>query len=150
MKKGYKFDFATTTLTITNAFNKRAMEMNSTEYVTIGLFRADFPNLRIIVEAAPKRKNKRVRFTYEKIARYISCREDSNILLKMFTEKIEQSKLQKNPYLFIEKWFLTTFPDYDKIPSFDEHGNIIRADPLKENTSSLKTVESAPTLPPAA
>ena len=65
MKNGYKMNFMSTTLTITQSFEKRAMEIGSDEYEILKQLRADFSNLRIVKKASPTRRNNAARPTYD-------------------------------------------------------------------------------------
>lgn len=120
MKNGYKMDFRNSTLTITKEFERRAMDTNSAEYATLTKLRADFPNLRIVMKAATKRKRNSSKPTYDKMVNYLSCQPNSIILLNQFIEVKERSQSQDNPYQFVRDWFLSSFPDFRKIPKFDE------------------------------
>ena len=143
MKNGYKMDFIKCALTITKEFERRAMDTNSEEYATLAKLRTDFPNLRIVMKAAPKRKRNNLKPAYDKMVNYLSCQPNSIILLNQFIEVKERSKSQENPYQFVRDWFLSSFPDYQKIPQFDVAGNsIARREPVKSN-NILETVEVA-------
>ena len=108
----YKMDFTTNTLTITKDFEKKAMNVNSVEYQTLKQLKADFPSLRIVKKASPKRKRSLARPTYDKMVKFLSCQVNSAILLKEFAEVREYSKAQENPYQFVREWFFQSFPNY--------------------------------------
>lgn len=131
--KNYKMDFTTSTLTITKDFDKKAMNVNSVEYQTLKQLKADFPSLRIVRKASPKRKSSLVRPTYDKMVKFLSCQANSAILLKEFAEVREYSKAQENPYQFVREWFFANFPNYQSIPKFDEAGNLIVPTAIAEN-----------------
>lgn len=131
--KNYKMDFTTNTLTITKDFDKKAMNVNSVEYQTLKQLKADFPSLRIVRKASPKRKSSLVRPTYDKMVKFLSCQANSAILLKEFAEVREYSKAQENPYQFVREWFFANFPNYQSIPKFDEAGNLIVPTAIAEN-----------------
>ena len=131
--KNYKMDFTTNTLTITKDFDKKAMNVNSVEYQTLKQLKADFPSLRIVRKASPKRKSSLVRPTYDKMVKFLSCQANSAILLKEFAEVREYSKAQENPYQFVREWFFANFPNYQSIPKFDEAGNLIAPTAIAEN-----------------
>lgn len=120
MKNGYKMDFIKCTLTITKEFERRAMDTNSEEYATLTKLRADFPNLRIVMRATPKRKRNNLKPTYDKMVNYLSCQTNSINLLNQFIEVKERSKSQENPYKFVRDWFLSSFPDFGELPKFKE------------------------------
>ncbi len=131
--KNYKMDFTTNTLTITKDFEKKAMNVNSVEYQTLKQLKADFPSLRIVRKASPKRKSSLARPTYDKMVKFLSCQANSAILLKAFAEVREYSKAQENPYQFVREWFFANFPNYQSLPKFDEAGNLIVPTAIAEN-----------------
>ena len=132
----YKMDFITNTLTITKDFEKKAMNVNSVEYQTLKQLKADFPSLRIVKKSAPKRKSSLARPTYDKMVKFLSCQSNSAILLKEFAEVREYSKAQENPYQFVREWFFANFPNYQRIPKFDENGKLI----VPTNTTETRKV----------
>lgn len=142
MKNGYKMDFRKCALTITKEFERRAMDTNSEEYATLTKLRADFPNLRIVMKAAPKRKRNNLKPTYDKMVNYLSCQPNSTILLNQFIEVKERSKSQENPYQFVRDWFLSSFPDFRKIPKFDESGNPIAQRRIANMEITHPTIET--------
>ena len=139
--KNYKMDFTTNTLTITKDFEKKAMNVNSVEYQTLKQLRADFPTLRIIRKASPKRKSSLARPTYDKMVKFLSCQANSAILLKEFAEVREYSKAQENPYQFVREWFFANFPNYQSIPQFDEAGKLIAPSTIAETRKIIPIEE---------
>ena len=121
----YKIDFTTNTLTITKDFERKATNINSVEYQTLKQLKVDFPSLRIVKKASPKRKSSLSRPTYDKMVKFLSCQTNFSILLKEFAEVREYSKAQENPYQFVREWFFANFPNYQSIPKFDEAGKLI-------------------------
>lgn len=134
--KGYYINFAANTVTVTKEFQKRASDMTSKEYQTLAKLRTDFPSMRVLVKNVYKRKNPTGGLTYDRIVKYLSCQPNAAVLLNMFTNIREQSKSQRNPYLYVKKWFLSVCPDYGEFPRFDKDGNIIA-----RNTASVSASE---------
>ncbi len=141
MKRNYKMDFTTNTLTITKGFEKELLDPTSDEYKLLLRLKADFKNLRVVKKAAPRRKKKpRAGLTYDKMVKFLSCQANSAILLNEFTEVREYSKAQSNPYQFVRDWFLLNFPHYDAIPKFDREGKMI-APSAQAETRKLVSLE---------
>lgn len=92
--------------------------------------------MRVLVKNVYKRKNPTGGLTYDRIVKYLSCQPNAAVLLNMFTNIREQSKSQRNPYLYVKKWFLSVCPDYEEFPRFDKDGNIIA-----RNTASVSASE---------
>ena len=111
----YKIDFVHRTVTITKAFAIAANTYNSKEYTMLNdLQRQGF----IIVNqkhTAPK--NRKPTPTYETVC--------------------EAAKSYNNPIIKVRKWFNTTFPNYNKLPEFDENGRII-VTPKGHDANTLK------------
>lgn len=133
--KGYYINFAANTVTITKEFQKRASDMTSKEYQTLAKLRTDFPSMRVLVKSVRTRKNPSSRLTYDKMVKYLSCQPNAAVLLNMFTNTREQSKSQRNPYLYVKEWFLSVCPDYEEFPRFDKDGNIIARNIVHVSTS---------------
>ena len=145
--KNYTFDFAKNALTISDRFNKRAMDPANEEYATLLKLKSDFPGLRIYVKPTPKRKNTSARLTYDKMVKYLSCQPDSERLLLMFNHVREDSKSKGASYQYVRQWFLKNFPEYFQYPSFDEHGNLInpRGAAKTETTQKTTTIDFSDT-----
>ena len=81
MRKDYKIDFASKTITMTAEFEKAMSDPNSSAYQTIQKLCADFPNMRI------------VRRTHRTPVRYVSKQGDvsaCNPYKNLTYEKMEQ------------------------------------------------------------
>ena len=124
MRKNYEINFTTKTITITKSFSEKAQDFGSEEFKLYKQFQSELPDFSIVIPT-PKARKKNGKITYDKMVKYITCQIDSTILLKRFTEIRELSKATSAPYNFVYKWFIATFPTYDKLPEFDEKGNII-------------------------
>lgn len=126
MKKGYKIDFASKTISVTKAFMKEAETYDSDAYNTLMILKADLPDMRIVAPKANRKGKKRDNLTYANMITFINCQNNAEILLKEF-EKVKElaSGQGGNAYQNVKRWFLATFPNYKDIPSFDEAGNLI-------------------------
>ena len=56
---------------------------------------------------------------------YISCLAESETYQKQYETVCKAAKSYNNPIIKVRKWFNTTFPNYNKLPEFDENGRII-------------------------
>ena len=135
--KNYKIDFEKQTLTITKDFAERAENINSEEYSILMKVRNDFPNMKVLnySHKAPKRANKNKGLTYTRMENYIRLFDNAEELLKMFELVKRASKIQKNSYLFVNQWFLATFPDFFEMPTV-ENGKMIALLPLHSSENS--------------
>ena len=131
----YKIDFVHRTVTITKAFAIAANTYNSKEYTMLNdLQRQGF----IIVNqkhTAPK--NRKPTPSYAQMKQYISCLAESEIYQKRYETVCEAAKSYNNPIIKVRKWFNATFPNYSKLPEFDENGRII-VTPKGHDANTLK------------
>lgn len=144
-KDNYYFDYNTNTLYVTKAFDKKASQYNSAECNTIMSLRQMFPNLTVQIAEAPKAKSKTL--SYDLMLKYIVRMPNARDLLKEYENVRLMSKCQKSPYKYVCKWFEEKFPNYGKMVSFDEKGELIWK---KEEEDSTKSEDKVVELPKAS
>lgn len=129
--KNYKIDFEKQTLTITKEFAERARNINSEEYSILMRVKSDFPDMRILkyTHKSPKKASGNKSISYKKMESYMKLFDNADELLKMFELVKRASLSQKNSYMFVKKWFLSTFPDFFEVPAM-ENGKLIALLPL--------------------
>ena len=138
---GYKIDFTTGNITMTKAFAKRAGVYDTPEYNILTALQRDFPNIRPIIKAPPKRK-RADNLTYSMMISFIECQRDSDILLKQFNMAKDIAKGQGgNSYQNTKRWFLQTFPDYKDIPKFNTNGDLISTFGYSENRERVISIQ---------
>ena len=118
--RGYKIDFGTNTLTLNYKFADAAFnDYGSPEYVRMKAILADFPQLKVIVEAGRKitttRKTKRL--TYDNMKTYIEQFDNAEELKAMFEKVQLMSKPLASPYKYVQDWFKAQFPNYKECPT---------------------------------
>ena len=121
---GYKMDVLNETLTVTDAFTKRASKMNSAEYELVLRFRRDFPNGTIVKETS-KHSSSISGLSVKKMEEYIGQCRDKEARLATFKTVKALSKIQPSPYSYIKKWFLNNYANYSAQPEFDADGFVI-------------------------
>ena len=131
MRKDYKIDFASQTITITAAFEQAMSNPKSDAYTTIRKLCADFPNMRIVrrthrtparytskqgdVSACNPYKN----LTYEKMERFMDALPNGAEYRKQYDFlKSPAAAIQTNGYSTVREWFIAQFPLYRKNPLF--------------------------------
>ena len=122
----YTFDHINNTLTVTASFLKKAGILNSPEYKTIMQFKANHPGLEIKKADAPKREQ-RHHVKMAQMVQFIKTMDRlnrTNVYDQYLTIK-ELSRIQRSPYKYVEDWFRTTYPNFEKVASFDEKGQLI-------------------------
>ena len=120
--KGYKIDFVKNTLTLNYKFADAAFnDYGSPEYERMKAILADFPQLKVIVEAGRKitttRETKRL--TYKNMETYMEQFDNSEELLTMFSKVKKMSKPLASPYKYVSDWFEAQFPDFRDCPSLE-------------------------------
>ena len=118
--KGYKIDFVKNTLTLNYKFADAAFnDYGSPEYRRMKDILADFPQLKVIVEAGRKitttRKTKRL--TYDNMRTYIGQFDNAEELEAMFDKVQLMSKPLASPYKYVQDWFKAQFPNYKECPT---------------------------------
>ena len=133
--KAYKIDFARRTVTITKAFADKISVYNSNEYKMI----IDLQNQGFTVvnrtHATPT--NRKPMPTYAQMEQYISCLAEAEVYRKQYDAICEEAKSHKNSIARVRKWFNVTFPNYGKLPEFDENNKIV-VTPKDHDAKTLK------------
>ena len=143
--RGYKINFATNTLTLNYKFADAAFnDYGSPEYERMKAILADFPQLKVVVEAGRKitttRETKRL--TYKNMETYMGQFDNSEELLTMFSKVKKMSKPLASPYKYVSDWFEAQFPDFRDCPDLeaeDTEVNVVDA----PDTNGYKAKEAA-------
>ena len=120
---GYSFDIFTNTLTITDAFAKKASQYNSPEYKILMKLRADNSGLQIV--KAEKKHASHKAISFKEMETFISKCDNSEQRLDEFKNVQAFAKIQPSPYNTVKKWFLENYANYAEQPKFDENGFVI-------------------------
>ena len=120
--KGYKIDFAKNILKLNYKFADAAFnDYGSPEYVRMKAILADFPQLKVVVEAGRKitttRETKRL--TYKNMETYMEQFDNADELLTMFSKVKKMSKAVASPYKYVSDWFEAQFPDFRDCPNLE-------------------------------
>ena len=134
--KGYKIDFVKNTLTLNYKFANAAFnDYGSPEYERMKDILADFPQLKVVVEAGRKitttRETKRL--TYKNMETYMEQFDNSDELLTMFSKVKKMSKPLASPYKYVSDWFETQFPDFRDCPDLEDTEVDVKDAPNTEN-----------------
>ena len=119
---GYSVDFVNSFITLTADFAKKAQNPNNVQYRTLKRLQTDFPNMIVIRRKASKHKRSLKQLPYDKMVKYLSCQPNATQLLLDFNEMRDFSKSQPSPYAYMNDWFFSRFPEYGKLPTFDDKG----------------------------
>ena len=137
MMNGYNFDIASTTLTISESFARKASKVGSPEYEMILKLRRDFPNLTIQKEAKKEGKHS---ITYAQMEAFIGQHRNGKEMLKTFERIKKLSRVQPMPYRYVKSWFEAHYSYYSEDPVLDAENYVINPD----EASDIHTLEQAP------
>lgn len=143
----YTFDAMNNTLTVTNAFLKKAGIFNSAEYNLIKNIRLDYPTVKIIM--ADKKKGQH-HITFAQMAEFIAFMDQENKtdITAQYAKVKALSKIQPSPYNYVKTWFERTFPNYTNQVDFVD-GKMVFVEEKKdeakqsERKNELTVVEKA-------
>ena len=119
--KNYSINFTTNTITITQKFAKEASQISTEAFKTMMELRQ--LGMTIITKEPVQKKN--TNLTYKKMEKYISLLEDAEKYQAEFSAVCAESLAMKVPYVYVQKWFKKTFPNYGKLPERNAELKII-------------------------
>ena len=133
--KAYKIDFARRTVTITKEFAVKAAVYNSNEYKML----MDLQNqgYTVVTRTHATPTNRKPMPTHAQMEHYISCLAEAESYRKQYDAICEEAKSYNNSIAKVRKWFNATFPNYGKLPEFDENNKII-VTPKDHDAKTLK------------
>ena len=113
---GYEIDFPNRTFYFGKKFMKLAQQYGTKEYNTfLGMIR-DLPDFKIVVRE-PKKSETRMStkgLTREFMELHIrTMKGEGSEEYKEFKNQLAYSEGQINPYMYLRKWFLDNYPNWD-------------------------------------
>ena len=78
-----------------------------------------------VLAAAGREAEKSNALSYDLMLKYIVRMPNARDLLKEYENVRLMSKCQKSPYKYVCKWFEAKFPNYGKMVSFNEKGELV-------------------------
>lgn len=115
--KNYQINLATKTLTLSKAFLRKASVVGSNEYIDLVALRKDFDGYTITVKTIKKKtdKKKHEGLNYKRMGKYIELTNGvDSPAMRAFEHIKALATTQSGQYAYVKKWFLKSFPDYDK------------------------------------
>lgn len=122
---GYSYDPIGNTLTITNAFAKKASQLNTAEYNIMKQFRRDNPSLTIVKAEKKAPSNRPLNVKFAEMEKFIAQCRGKEARLAEFEKVKVLSKIQSSPYAYVKTWFLEHYANYSAQPEFDSDGFVI-------------------------
>ena len=110
--KNYNIDFAKNTITVSEAFMKKAGQLGTTEFTQMMELRK--LGMEIVEKETKRHKKPTFQLTYKKMEVFVRCSDDAEALMAEFEHVKEEAKSQHNPCLYVQNWFKQQFPNYPK------------------------------------
>ena len=118
-----KFDHAKSTVTLDKAFVKKANVIGSKEYEDLVRLRRDYSEYSITVKTIKKKTDKKrhAGLDYKGMGKYIELTHGADSpAMRAFEHVQALAKTQSGQYAYVKKWFLNSFPDYDKTQAWTQ------------------------------
>lgn len=147
MTKNYTFNHTTKTIILSKAFDKKAKNPLNPEFDELIDLINRLPNYKVTVKVSQPKAGKKLTFVVMRDYIQKTCGKNS-IMEKKLDKALELGEtLGSGKYLFVRKWFLETFPNYqptdiaviDAAFDGDEQKNDINA----ENTAASNVTKIA-------
>lgn len=122
INRNYSIDYVRGIIKISREYERRAGQIESTEYNNLKQLLNDHPYMRIERKTVNRKRGGQVRISYIAMETYIGCLQNSARWFQDYLTVRNMSATQESPYIFVRKWFQDTFPDYRKSPVFDQEG----------------------------
>ena len=109
-----RFDHLSMKITLSQGFVKRSAKEETEESKKLLSLRKESPTYEMIVKTISKKEGKKTykHVTYKNMRGYISALEgEDSVNIENFNRLIA-SKVQRSPYSFARKWFVSNYPDY--------------------------------------
>lgn len=129
VRPGYKFDHINCRIIITRDFHKKANVFESDEYKTLQKLRKALPNYAVVFTAPHRKTSVKSRMTLERMIRYIEKQpEHESIMSDLYKVRFPEDCAVPAPFSVVKHWFFCRFPNYGRMTSFDDNGQLIEND----------------------
>ena len=112
--RGCSYNPITNTLSLSEAFIKKASRMGTAEYKMVVQYQKDHPGLEI-VELKKDNEYKRDAVTYTRMEQTIMRCRDSEARMKQYERMRTWAEIQDAPFLKLKAWFLNNYANYDSM-----------------------------------
>ena len=110
MKTNIAIDLEKNTMSISNAFYKKACLYGTPEYYELRQAKIENPEMKIIFKSISKRKYNGL--TFKVMKSYIEAQPNSEKQLKVFEAVKRIAEMKGSKYPLTKKWFLNAYPEY--------------------------------------
>lgn len=112
--KNYRIDYVNKTVELTKKFAKSAGVLNTPEYKELVNIRRDNPDFDVVIREIKRKAGKQTykHLTIDAMRGYIAdwMGEESEELTA-FEKVVALSKVQRDPYAYVKRWFLANYKD---------------------------------------
>ena len=115
----------TNTLSLSEAFIKKASRMGTAEYKMVVQYQKDHPGLTINEMEKKTSEKKRDTVTYTRMEETIKRCRDKEKRLVQYERMRAWANIQDAPFLKLKAWFLNNYANYDSMDDIDEEGFFI-------------------------
>ncbi len=122
INRNYSINYVRGIIKISREYERRAGEIDSTEYKELMTLRKDHPGMTIERKTINRKRPGQVRISYVAMETYIGCLQNKEKKFQDYENVRKMSAVQRSPYNYVRKWFQDTFPDFRKSPMFDQEG----------------------------
>jgi hypothetical protein len=136
-RKRYCVNHAQNTVEISRSFQIAASRKGTPEYNVMMSIHKDFPSMEVTIKTYHRKGKPSSHLTYGMIETYLECLPDKQKYIHLFNKACKVSRTYPDPPKEVRKWFLESFPDFNKPVRFDKNGDLIFryvSTVLKENT----------------
>lgn len=130
----YRIDWEAQTITVTKKFMNEASRMNTEAYNLMMELRT--LGMKMFVKETPHRKSCPTRLTYKRMLAHIKCLDDAEQYINEFNIIREDSLSTENPYQFVRKWFMESFPNHGKLPETNDVHQIVNTPANYDNQTA--------------
>ena len=112
----------TNTLSLSEAFIKKASRMGTAEYKMVVQYQKDHPGLTINEMEKKTSEKKRDTVTYTRTEETIKRCRDKEKRLVQYERMRAWANIQDAPFLKLKAWFLNNYANYDSMDDIDDEG----------------------------
>ena len=112
----------TNTLSLSEAFIKKASRMGTAEYKMVVQYQKDHPGLTINEMEKKTSEKKRDTVTYTRMEETIKRCRDKEKRLVQYERMRAWANIQDAPFLKLKAWFLNNYANYDSMDDIDDEG----------------------------
>lgn len=115
----------TNTLSLSEAFIKKASRMGTAEYKMVVQYQKDHPGLTISEMEKKAPEHKRDSVTYARMEATIGACRDKDTRMAQYKRMRAWADIQDSPFLKLKTWFLNNYANYDSMDDIDDEGFFI-------------------------